>query len=208
MLIVALVLMVGLSAVYIAGRDRNKKKVLVFKALATLVADFLALGFAWQSGRTLAWWFAAGIFFYACADVVLEFKFLHGMALFAAGHVCLIAGMMTEVKIGVDTVVAFVLLFGTAVWLFRRYLPKMKRLLPAAAGYVGVLCLMSSMAISMAVRNVCAATVLRAIGSVCFVISDWIIGWNFLRRKRTKSSGVLLLTLYYVALYLLAAGLY
>ena len=51
MLVVALVLMVALSAVYIAGRERNKKKVLAFKALATLVADFLALGLA----RTWRW---------------------------------------------------------------------------------------------------------------------------------------------------------
>lgn len=208
MLIVALVLMVALSTVYIAGRERNKKKVLVFKALATLVADFLAIGFAWQSGRALAWWFAVGIFFYACADVALEIKFLYGMSLFAAGHVCLIAGMLPEEKIGVDTVAAFLLLAGAGAWLFRRYLPKMRRLMPVALSYVGVLCLMSSMTVSMAIRNFCAGTVLRAVGSVCFLISDGIIGWNYLRRKRTKSSGVLLLTLYYVALYLLAAGLY
>ena len=68
MLVVALVLMVALSAVYIAGRERNKKKVLAFKALATLVADFLALGFARQSGRALAWWFVAGIFFYSSSS--------------------------------------------------------------------------------------------------------------------------------------------
>ena len=201
MLVVALVLMVALSAVYIAGRERNKKKVLAFKALATLVADFLALGFARQSGRALAWWFVAGIFFYACADVALEIKFLYGMSLLAVG-------MLTEVKIGVDTLVAFALLVGAALWLFGRYLPKMKRLLPVAAGYAGILCLMSSMAISMTVRNFCAGTLLRAIGSVCFLISDGIIGWNYLRRKRTKSSSVLLLSLYYAALYLLAAGLY
>lgn len=208
MLVVALVLMVALSAVYIAGRECNKKKVLAFKALATLVADFLALGFARQSGRALAWWFVAGIFFYACADVALEIKFLYGMSLFAVGHVCLAVGMLTEVKIGVDTLVAFALLVGAALWLFGRYLPKMKRLLPVAAGYAGILCLMSSMAISMTVRNFCAGTLLRAIGSVCFLISDGIIGWNYLRRKRTKSSSVLLLSLYYAALYLLAAGLY
>lgn len=208
MLVIALVLMVALSTVYIVGRDRNKRKVLIFKALATLVADFLALHYALSSGSFLAWGVAAGIFFYACADVALEIKFLYGMLLFAAGHVCLIVGMLTVTKIGVVTILAFILFACVAAWLFRRYLPKMKRLLPVALSYAGILCLMSSMAVSMAVEHFTAGTLLRAVGSVCFAISDGIIGWNFLRRKRTKSSGVLLLSLYYIALYLLAAGLY
>lgn len=208
MRIIVLFLMAALSVVYIVGRERNKKKVLVFKALATLAADFLALWAAVQSGSALAWLFAVGIFFYACADVALEIKFLYGMFLFAAGHICLIIGMLTIQKVTLLTVVVFAAMVGAAASLFRHYLPKMRRLLPVSLFYVTLLCLMSSMAVTMAFGNLSAATAARAVGSVCFVISDGITGWNYLRRKRTQSSSVLLLSLYYLALYLLSAGLF
>lgn len=208
MLIITLFLMAALSVVYMIGRERNKKKVLVFKALATLVADFMALWAALHSGSALAWWFAAGIFFYACADVALEIKFLYGMFLFALGHISLIVGLLTVQKVTLLTVTVFLVFIGAAAWLFRRYLPKMRRLLPVSLFYVTLLCLMSSLTVTMAAERLSAATAARAIGSICFVISDGITGWNYLRRKRTQSSSVLLLSLYYLALYLLAAGFF
>lgn len=41
--IVTAVLMLLLGSVYVAGRERNKRKVLAFKAAATMMADFLAV---------------------------------------------------------------------------------------------------------------------------------------------------------------------
>lgn len=202
-----LILMAALSIVYMLGRERNKKKVLVFKALATLAADFMALWAAACFHEPLAWWFAAGIFLYACADVALEFKFLYGMGLFAAGHICLIAGMICARRPTWLTAAVFGALVGLAAWLFRRYLPNMRRLLPVSVCYVSILCLMSAMAVTIAAAQPTAGTLARAVGSLCFVVSDCITGWNYLRRKRTQSSSVILLSFYYLALYLLAAGL-
>ena len=208
MLLVTLILMLVLAAVYIAGRERNKKKVLIFKALATLTADAAVLYYALSSGQREGWLFAVGISLYACADVALELKFVYGMLVFAAGHFTIIAGLLSMRRFHLLTLPVFVLIFGFGIWLFCRYLPRMRRLLPIALGYASILCLTGAMTVTMAAIEPTAENMIRMIGSICFICSDGIIAWNFLRHKRSQSSSVLLLSLYYLALYLFAAAFY
>ena len=76
LLIITAVLMMVLGSIYVAGRERNKRKVLAFKAAATLAADMLAVIAALQEKTVSAWFVAVGIFLYACADILLEIKFI------------------------------------------------------------------------------------------------------------------------------------
>lgn len=208
MLVVAALLMIVLGAVYIAGRERNKKKVLVFKAAATFAADMLAVSYALETGTFLSMCAAVGIFLYACADVLLEIKFMAGVVCFGAGHLCLIAGMTACVGAGWVTAAVFAAEYGIAFLIFRPYLKRLKRLRVPALVYVGFLCGMSAMTFTAALAEHTYADWMRAAGSICFLISDGIIGWNFVHRRRSKLSGTVLMILYYFAVYLLAAAFY
>lgn len=207
-LVFAAVLMAGLGAVYIVGRERNKKKVLAFKAAATLVADVLAVIAAYQEETVAAGCIAGGIFLYACADVLLEIKFIWGIFCFGIGHLWVIAGIGMEDISGITVVVVFGMLYGLALYIFRSYLAKLKQLKIPGLVYAALLCLMSASAFGAAVACGTGWSWARAAGSLCFVISDGIIAWNFVRRSRTRLSGTVLMILYYTAVYLIgAAGL-
>lgn len=208
MLIVAAVLMTVLGMIYIAGRERNKKKVLVFKAMATLVADLLAVANALETGAFPAWCFAVGIFLYACADILLEIKFMAGVICFGAGHICLIAGLLGYTAPDWITGVVWVLECTVAFVIFRPYLKRLKKLKVPVCIYTMILCGMSAMNVTLAFAEPDFGTGLRAVGSICFLISDGIIGWNFVHHRRSRSSGAVLMILYYLAVYLLAAAFY
>ena len=206
--IVTAVLMLLLGSVYVAGRERNKRKVLAFKAAATMKADFLAVIAALQENTVSAWFIAVGIFLYACADVLLEIKFIWGILCFGFGHVWMIAGIGLQGFSAGAAVLVFVLLYGIAFFLFRPYLGRLKQLKMPGLIYAALLCMMSAAAWGAAITAGTMWSWARAVGSLCFVISDGIIGWTFIHRSRTRCSGAVLMILYYVAVYLLgAAGL-
>lgn len=208
MLVFAAVCMAVLGAVYILGRERNKRKVLAFKALATLVADIIVIRYALEAGTFISWCFALGIFLYACADVLLELKFIAGIICFGAGHICLIVGMISDTLPGWVTVLVLMVQYGIALLIFRPCLKRLKKLRAPALIYVGLLCVMSAMTFTLAFAENAFAGWMRAAGSLCFVVSDGIIGWNFVHRKRSKWSGTVLMILYYLAVYLLAAAFF
>lgn len=208
MLILTAIGMAVLGAVYITGRERKKKKVLVFKAVATLLADVPAVCYALETGTVPAWCFAAGIFLYACADVLLEVKFMSGVVCFGAGHFCLIAGMLGYVKPQIVTALVLAAEYGAAYRIFRPYLKRLKKLKLPAIIYTGFLCGMSAMIFTAAAAEQGAAAWIRAAGSICFLVSDGMIGWNFVHRRRTRLSGTVLMILYYLAVYLLGAAFY
>lgn len=205
-LVLAAVLMGGLGAVYIAGRERNKKKVLAFKAAATLVAGVLAVIAAYQKETVAAWCVAVGIFLYACADVLLEIKFIWGIVCFGIGHLWVTAGIGMEDISEITLVFMFAILYVLALSVFRSYLGKLKQLKIPGLVYAALLCLMSATAFGAAVACGTEWSWARAAGSLCFVISDGIIAWNFVRRTRTRLSGAVLMILYYTAVYLIGAA--
>lgn len=202
----AAVLMAISGAVYITGRERNKKKVLAFKAAATLVADGLAVIAAVRQETVPAWCIVTGIFLYACADVLLEIKFIWGIVCFGTGHLWVIAGIGMEGISLAGAGLVFLLLYGTALWIFYPYLGKLKQLKIPGLLYAVLLCMMCASAFGAALAGNTAGGWARAAGAFCFVVSDWIIAWNFVKRSRTWLSGVVLMLLYYMAVYLIGAA--
>lgn len=208
LLIMTAVLMMVLGSIYVAGRERNKRKVLAFKAAATLAADMLAVIAALQEKTVSAWFVAVGIFLYACADILLEIKFIWGILCFGVGHVWMIAGIGLQGISAGASVLIFVLLYGIAFFVFRPYFGRLKQLKMPGLIYAALLCMMSAAAWGAAITAGTMWSWARAVGSLCFVISDGIIGWTFIHRSRTRCSGAILMILYYLAVYLLgAAGL-
>lgn len=208
LLIITAVLMMVLGSIYVAGRERNKRKVLAFKAAATLAADMLAVIAALQEKTVSAWFVAVGIFLYACADILLEIKFIWGILCFGVGHVWMIAGIGLQGLSAGASVLIFVLLYGIAFFVFRPYFGRLKQLKMPGLIYAALLCMMSAAAWGAAITAGTMWSWARAVGSLCFVISDGIIGWTFIHRSRTRCSGAILMILYYLAVYLLgAAGL-
>ena len=208
LLIITAVLMMVLGSIYVAGRERNKRKVLAFKAAATLAADMLAVIAALQEKTVSAWFVAVGIFLYACADILLEIKFIWGILCFGVGHVWMIAGIGLQGIFAGASVLIFILLYGIAFFVFRPYLGRLKQLKMPGLIYAALLCMMSAAAWGAAITAGTMWSWARAVGSLCFVISDGIIGWTFIHRSRTRCSGAILMILYYLAVYLLgAAGL-
>lgn len=208
LLIITAVLMMVLGSIYVAGRERNKRKVLAFKAAATLAADMLAVIAALQEKTVSAWFVAVGIFLYACADILLEIKFIWGILCFGVGHVWMIAGIGLQGISAGASVLIFVLLYGIVFFVFRPYFGRLKQLKMPGLIYAALLCMMSAAAWGAAITAGTMWSWARAVGSLCFVISDGIIGWTFIHRSRTRCSGAILMILYYLAVYLLgAAGL-
>lgn len=208
LLIITAVLMMVLGSIYVAGRERNKRKVLAFKAAATLAADMLAVIVALQEKTVSVWFVAVGIFLYACADILLEIKFIWGILCFGVGHVWMIAGIGLQGLSAGASVLIFVLLYGIAFFVFRPYFGRLKQLKMPGLIYAALLCMMSAAAWGAAITAGTMWSWARAVGSLCFVISDGIIGWTFIHRSRTRCSGAILMILYYLAVYLLgAAGL-
>lgn len=208
LLIMTAVLMMILGSIYVAGRERNKRKVLAFKAAATLAADMLAVIAALQEKTVSAWFVAVGIFLYACADILLEIKFIWGILCFGVGHVWMITGIGLQGISAGASVLIFVLLYGIAFFVFRPYFGRLKQLKMPGLIYAALLCMMSAAAWGAAITAGTMWSWARAVGSLCFVISDGIIGWTFIHRSRTRCSGAILMILYYLAVYLLgAAGL-
>lgn len=208
LLIMTAVLMMVLGSIYVAGRERNKRKVLAFKAAATLAADMLAVIAALQEKTVSAWFVAVGIFLYACADILLEIKFIWGILCFGVGHVWMITGIGLQGISAGASVLIFVLLYGIAFFVFRPYFGRLKQLKMPGLIYAALLCMMSAAAWGAAITAGTMWSWARAVGSLCFVISDGIIGWTFIHRSRTRCSGAILMILYYLAVYLLgAAGL-
>lgn len=208
LLIITAVLMMVLGSIYVAGRERNKRKVLAFKAAATLAADMLAVIAALQEKTVSVWFVAVGIFLYACADILLEIKFIWGILCFGGGHVWMIAGIGLQGISAGASVLIFVLLYGIAFFVFRPYFGRLKQLKMPGLIYAALLCMMSAAAWGAAITAGTMWSWARAVGSLCFVISDGIIGWTFIHRSRTRCSGAILMILYYLAVYLLgAAGL-
>lgn len=202
-MIVAAVLMAVLGTVYVVGKESNKKKVLAFKAAATLVADGLAILGALQQQTFASWCIVIGIFLYACADILLELKFIYGVACFGLAHLWVIVGIGMKGFSPIVLIVVFLVLYATALTLFKPYLAKLKQLKVPGLIYAAILCTMSAMMFGVLWTGRTWWDLVRAVGSICFVISDAIIGWNFVHRTRTRISGVILMILYYLAVYLI-----
>lgn len=149
-------------------------------ALATAVFCHLRGG-GLPDGRIII----AAVCLFALADVLLDTKFLFGVAAFALGHIMLIfwifaqesalhQSLFTILNIGLG-----VLLYALAVFLFRRSIRKAGKTAPALLLYAAVLSLMTAVAATLpyfgGVRYLPFA-----LGAVLFMISDLFVAQGIL----------------------------
>lgn len=208
MLILAAVVM-GISAyIYSIKKEKQKKRGLAYKAFATLIGFALMASAAVHARTWQMFFLSLGILLYACADVALEINFQTGLICFGMGHISMIIGMCKIVRPRMITAVLLAGMYFVLYCVFRKYFRRLRKLKIPALIYVFFLCSMSAMMLTLAVYFKDAVYAAGAAGSICFVISDAMIGWRTVRGKTTRQFGNMILLLYYAAVYLLSAAFY
>lgn len=152
----------------------------------------------------------------AAADVLLEIKFIPGMALFAAAHGCLIVGLFPAAakKWGL---LVWVLAMAAAVVVFRKELPKMGKLAIPACLYAAVLS--CTLALTLpgpfvwwnsrgASRGACCCL---AAGALSFFVSDMMVAkqeFGEMSDEKRKQMQKPIMVLYWLAQYLISAAVW
>ena len=193
------------------GQYYFRKKKLLFKALATCMPVAVALLYTLrvgEQGRFVSLLILAGAFLCMTADVLLELYFLSGVVSFGLGHVCFIAAYMHLTQFRGYTVLIFLLFFLLMLLLHGKFLPQPGWQMILMIGYAALLSAMSAMAVTAAVQLGSPAGYLTAAGGICFYISDNILGFRLLHETKSRVLSGVLLTLYYSAVYLIAAAMY
>ena len=221
--LLAMAAMILFGTYYFQRKKADRVKALACKAGATAMPGLLLLCCGMENGGLTAagYWTLAAILFYMAADVLLECRFVWGAVSFAVGHLCMIAGFVAGMVGGGITqgecirflrivVILFCVYVGAACLALRRYIPHLraKKLFLPAAAYLVILSAMAACAASAgSIKGGISGAVLAA-GGICFVVSDVLLGQNRLGRKRSRVKGAAVLVLYYLAVYLFAAGIW
>lgn len=204
----AAVLMVFLGAMYVRKKHKTGRKEIGYKVSATLMAVLPALYLAlWEESR-VSWLIAAGTILCMAADALLEVHFVTGAAVFAAAHVCFIAGFFCLAPPAWYTFVLFCCVYAVLFAVLRHYIRKLGKLAVSGALYVAFLCAMFSMAGTVFLAHPGLAGGAAALGGSAFVASDTILAVNLLSEKNSRKLDKILLVLYYGAVYLLAVCRY
>ena len=94
----------------------------------------------------------AAVALFVLADVLLDLKFIPGVAAFAMGHIALIVWIcaqgtvIRQISFVIPAVSSAVALFGLSVFLFRKIIFKKPRMAAAMLPYAAVLSLMTGFA--------------------------------------------------------------
>ena len=185
---------------------------LVFKALATAMPVMLAFLYALTraGGAQDAFPddFGRGFPVHDGGCAVGAFISVSGVVSFGLGHVCFIAAYMHLTQFRGYTVLVFLLFFLLMLLLHGKFLPQPGWQMILMIGYAALLSAMSAMAVTAAVQLGSPAGYLTAAGGICFYISDNILGFRLLHETKSRVLSGVLLTLYYSAVYLIAAAMY
>lgn len=175
----------------------TKRTASAFKGGATCCAAVVALNGAITGGSTEGYLLALGLLICAVADVVLNYRFIAGMGVFALGHMCyctayIIAVPPATLNLALMLMLVSVVFFGAL---------KFKTRLGARAVpfvlYALVLCAMLSLSVTQ--------KPMLAIGAIFFIISDITLARNLLWGA-TRRQSYISLGCYYLGQYLIAAS--
>ena len=199
-------LLVLLGILYGYFRDKAGKKALILKAAATGMAVLAGIYGAFQAHRFADWVFVFGLVCCMTADVILEIQFIRGVYLFGAAHLLFILAFCQKVVPSWDTLFIFLGVYLLVLFLFRDKVGKLGEMKRPAYLYMAILILMVSMAITVYQHLNTREALLRSIGACCFLVSDCVIAWSLLEERRRLVDGVVILILYYVAVYLIGSA--
>lgn len=207
-MIVAVSLMIIFGILYKGLEGRWGKRTLVFKAAATAVAVAVCLLGTFEHPAPASLMVSAGLICCMAADVLLEIAFIPGGGLFGAGHIFLTAAYWIWNPPSWKTLALFLIVYVVVFLMFRKDLPMLGRKKGLPLVYLFFLGAMSSMAVSLYLDRPSVWTGCAAAGGICFLLSDVMIAWRVVKKRKERWLDRLLLTLYYAAVYLIACAVY
>lgn len=144
----------------------------------------------------------------AAADALLEIRFVPGMLLFGAAHVCLVVWLWGLAPAGWLALALWVIAYACAAWLFRKELPTLGKLTVPFCLYPALLG--ASLALGLALPFSGAggpAYWPLALGVLCFFVSDMMVAKSELCHLDPVWQKPIMV-LYWAALYLIAVPLW
>ncbi len=205
----AFVLPVTAAMLYFYFTIRAKVPHLIAKGGATWTALMTAVFCYVQGGCTPSGGIIiAAVALFVLADVLLDLKFIPGVAAFALGHIALIAWICAQgpvirrISFVVPAVLTAAALFCLSVFLFRKTIFKAGRMAAAMLPYAAVLSLMTGFAALLPFTGG-AGYLLFAAGAVLFMISDLMVAQGMLVSMARKWH-ILAMMIYESAVMLMA----
>ena len=171
------------------------------KCVPSISCGLLSL-YGWlnhASGCTGGILLCCGLVLCAAADWALEFRFVPGVALFMASHLCFVAAFTLMSGKGPNLLcfVIFLAILYLLLSLVKHSGSSALPVLPLAA-YIALISLMTASAFNCGV--------LFAVGALLFVLSDALLGAHLFGRIKGAYVGWAIMVPYYLALYLFALG--
>ena len=190
--------------VCLPGYINNKtgRWAMLLKWLGTAMGALMGVIGALQQGGA-AWLCAAGLIVCAAADVVLERKFLPGMACFAAGHACYIAWFLSRTPVGAGHGIAFAALAAVALFTIHKWTGLFCKAAIPLLAYALFLCAMGACGAAGMMNGIAGA--LTAAGAVLFVASDMMV-YRGLLKPWGKTMDFVAMGTYYTAQLLLGCA--
>lgn len=204
-LLVTFIFTVCFGTAYCHLADRPGAKALALKAAATSMPVILALYGVLSRGGRVNWLIFLGALLCMTADVLLELYFIAGATAFGLAHICFIMAFAMDGGADWITILIFILIYVTIIGVFYRDIPGLSKLKIPAFLYMAVLSIMASMGITVGIVRGGISGVLAAAGGIFFVCSDCILGFRLIHKKKEKIYRYAVMTLYYGAVYLIAA---
>lgn len=186
----------GLMYMRCAQAGEERRRLLALKGGTTLAAALPAL-YAALMGLPASGWILAGILLCALADVVLELRFRAGMAAFALGHLCYIAGFSARGGLGAVNLICWVLGLCWLVYYVNRVARESGETRLPFLGYGAVISAMLASALT--------AGPLALAGALLFVVSDSLLLYG-LMKGRPRGMGVAIMVTYWGAQYLIGVS--
>lgn len=168
-----------------------------FKALGTACALMLVLVSAIRLDQR-CWILVAGMSFHLAADILLEFSFPIGIALFMAGHLGYIAFLTQLYPISVAHLVCFILLLLFLFMLLRQWKKQGEKKASLFTVYGIILCAMGACAIAGGVSSYSLPGYLMAAAGGFFLFSDTFWARRLLFRT-PRYVDWLIISTYYIA---------
>lgn len=204
-LLVTFIFTVCFGTAYCCLADPPGAKALALKAAATSMPVILALYGVLSRGGRVNWLIFLGALLCMTADVLLELYFIAGATAFGLAHICFIMAFAMDGGADWITILIFILIYVTIIGVFYRDIPGLSKLKIPAFLYMAVLSIMASMGITVGIVRGGISGVLAAAGGIFFVCSDCILGFRLIHKKKEKIYRYAVMTLYYGAVYLIAA---
>jgi uncharacterized membrane protein YhhN len=207
-----------LTLKYQSQRDpsgtRKKNSAVFFKGALTLIilisAIYLGLNGVWVKQGIYPYLICAGLFFGFLGDVGIEKNFLYGIAAFLVGHLIYIAAFLYLGGFTWFSVLVFVIFCAVIFGVYKILRPDFGKMLKPVTVYTLIIGAMLAVSVVLLFNEnnlPPSQTLLIAVGSVLFVISDFLLAiYTFLKNKYPIR--VVNIYAYFIAQMLLAASVY